>query len=48
MKQILIASITALTMAFFSSVILAHGGGCGKSLGLCCHVDSRTGLTHCH
>ena len=27
-----------------------HGGGCRKSSppGMCCHMETRTGLVHCH
>lgn len=42
--------IIALTLAFFSSLALAHGGGCRKSSppGQCCHMDNSTGIVHCH
>ena len=27
----------------------AHGGGCRKaSLPQCCHMETRTGIVHCH
>ncbi|MDR2214607.1 MAG: hypothetical protein LBE59_02060 [Nevskiaceae bacterium] len=28
----------------------AHGGGCRKDSpqGLCCHMDHKTGTSHCH
>lgn len=30
--------------------IVEHGGGCRKSSppGQCCHMETRTGLVHCH
>ncbi len=30
--------------------IVLHGGGCRKSSppGLCCHMDHKTGIVHCH
>jgi|GEM_PF-1364951 len=29
---------------------LAHGGGCRKNSppGQCCHMETRTGIVHCH
>jgi len=30
--------------------IVEHGGGCRKSSppGQCCHLETRTGVVHCH
>lgn len=30
--------------------IVEHGGGCRKSSppGQCCHLETRTGIVHCH
>ena len=30
--------------------VVEHGGGCRKSSppGQCCHMETRTGLVHCH
>ena len=42
--------IVTLTLVFISSVALAHGGGCRKSspAGQCCHMQTSTGIVHCH
>ncbi|MDH5179604.1 MAG: hypothetical protein OEZ39_17095 [Gammaproteobacteria bacterium] len=46
MKKLLLA----LVMITITGVALAHGGGCRKSspAGLCCHMDHKTGVVHCH
>ena len=32
------------------SDVVEHGGGCRKSSppGMCCHMDHKTGVVHCH
>lgn len=44
------ALIASLILLFTTSVVLAHGGGCRKDSppGLCCHMDHKTGVVHCH
>jgi hypothetical protein len=48
MKKLLLA----LTVAAFlvPSLSFAHGGGCRKSSppGQCCHMETKTGIVHCH
>lgn len=31
-------------------VVVNHGGGCRKSSppGQCCHMETKTGVVHCH
>jgi len=38
------------TGAVMPPVALAHGGGCRKNSppGQCCHMETRTGIVHCH
>ncbi|PHS34617.1 MAG: hypothetical protein COA92_01605 [Sulfurovum sp.] len=43
MVKLLLASILLLGM--FSSFSIAHSGGTDRQG---CHVDSRTGVRHCH
>lgn len=33
-----------------SAETIMHGGGCRKSSppGQCCHMETRTGVVHCH
>lgn len=33
-----------------SSDVAEHGGGCRKASppGQCCHMETRTGIVHCH
>jgi hypothetical protein len=42
--------VVALALAFTGTVALAHGGGCRKDSppGQCCHMDTKTGVVHCH
>jgi len=42
--------IIALALVFTSSMVLAHGGGCRKNSppGQCCHMETSTGIVHCH
>lgn len=37
--------VVAVTLTAFSTASLAHGGGLDSSG---CHVDSKTGIKHCH
>lgn len=34
----------------FEQGVVEHGGGCRKNspTGLCCHMDHKTGIVHCH
>lgn len=40
----------SLILTLISGVALAHGGGCRKSSppGQCCHMETKTGIVHCH
>ena len=42
------AGVTALPI--YSNIIVEHGGGCRKSSppGQCCHMETQTGIVHCH
>ena len=42
--------VVILTLAFASSVALAHGGGYRKNSppGQYCHMEAKTGQVHCH
>ncbi len=46
MKILLAGLILVLT----SSMAFAHGGGCRKNSlpGQCCHMETSTGIVHCH
>jgi hypothetical protein len=35
---------------FQAEEIVEHGGGCRKNspVGTCCHMETRTGIVHCH
>ena len=43
-----------LVLAFLSvltpALVYAHGGGCRKDCpaGMCCHMEHKTGIVHCH
>lgn len=44
------ATVLAMLLAFATTFAHAHGGGCRKDSppGLCCHMDKKTGVVHCH
>lgn len=45
------AGMSAYTVsATLRGEVIEHGGGCRKSSppGMCCHMDNRTGVVHCH
>ena len=46
-KLVLIVATVAILTPTFS---FAHGGGCRKSSppGMCCHLETKTGIVHCH
>lgn len=50
MSNKIVYSAIALSVLMISSFAYAHGGGCrGDSPpGMCCHMDHRTGVVHCH
>jgi len=42
--------IVAVLLLCVGNLAFAHGGGCRKNSppGMCCHMDHRTGVVHCH
>lgn len=42
--------VLAFAVAMMPVFASAHGGGCRKSSppGQCCHLETKTGLVHCH
>ena len=42
--------IVTLVLLFTTSTVFSHGGGCRKSspAGQCCHMQTSTGVVHCH
>lgn len=44
------ASPTNRSVSLAYTEILEHGGGCRKSSppGQCCHMETKTGIVHCH
>lgn len=49
-ESVMRALIIAVVLTFFCSMALAHGGGCRKDSppGQCCHLETSTGIVHCH
>lgn len=48
MKKLFLLTVV---VAFIAPAIAnAHGGGCRKSspAGMCCHMETKTGIVHCH
>lgn len=48
--QVSVAAIQSNSPTLIQNEVIEHGGGCRKSSppGMCCHMDNRTGLVHCH
>lgn len=43
-------AVITLALILTSTVAFSHGGGCRKSSppGQCCHMETKTGVVHCH
>lgn len=42
--------VLAFAVVMIPVLASAHGGGCRKTSppGQCCHLETKTGLVHCH
>lgn len=50
MKHMIVAVLAAALALAAATPASAHGGGCRKASpeGQCCHLETRTGVVHCH
>ncbi len=48
--KLIATTVLALGILAAVSTAMAHGGGCRKSSppGQCCHMETKTGVVHCH
>lgn len=44
------ADARVITGSGYQDKVVEHGGGCRKNSppGMCCHMDRKAGVVHCH